>query len=366
MEKIIKPAFIKVPANKDKFQELRQQVNETVKSLENRRKYVIHIKAFFFPFLYFLTYAIALSFGKQVSLLFICYAVLGILIDLNFLNLIHEAVHNTLLQGKKLNKLYVHLFDLLGANSFIWRLRHIRLHHNYPNVMGWDSDFEQSPLARVFPQAPYSKMHRYQHIYLPVLYPLFLFNWLLVRDFKDFFKKGQLVRKVADIPTIEYVKLFLFKLIFFGYIIILPKFILSISWLQILTAFVIMVFTASIFSLIVLLTPHAVPDSEFPLLNDKGNLSTSWFEHQLLTTNDVAEDNWFTRFFMGCFNFHIAHHLFPSVNHIYYPEVTEVIKNFAAQNDLPYRRFPIMTSLKKHYQLLKYNSIQENIFEETM
>lgn len=50
MEKIIKPAFIKVPANKDKFQELRQQVNETVKSLENRRKYVIHIKAFFSPF----------------------------------------------------------------------------------------------------------------------------------------------------------------------------------------------------------------------------------------------------------------------------------------------------------------------------
>jgi len=33
---------------------------------------------------------------------------------------------------------------------------------------------------------------------------------------------------------------------------------------------------------------------------------------------------------------------------------------------LPYRRFSLAVSLKKHYQLLKNNAFGENIFEETM
>ena len=320
MEKTtMKPTFRKVPAKQDMFQLLRDEVNRTVKDLEPPRSYVIIIKAILFPALYLSFYIAALVMGKNTFILYTCYVFLGIMIDLNFLNLIHDAVHNTLFKSKNLNKLCVHLFDVMGANSFIWRLRHIRLHHNYPNVLHWDSDFEQSPMARVFPNAPYLPIHRYQHIYLPLLYPLFLFNWLLVRDFKDFFRSKQSVRKVARIPFIEYIKLGLFKLFFFTYLIIIPKLVLNISWMQILGAFFIMILTASIFGLIVLITPHAVPDSSFPIADKSGRLPTGWFEHQLRTTNDVAEDNWFTRFFMGCFNYHIAHHLFPSINHVYYP-----------------------------------------------
>jgi linoleoyl-CoA desaturase len=148
--------------------------------------------------------------------------------------------------------------------------------------------------------------------------------------------------------------------------IVIPKIVLHIEWIEILTAFLIMMFSASIFGLIVLLTPHAVPDSDFPKPDINGRIRTSWFEHQFRTTNDVAGDNWFTRFFMGCFNYHIAHHLFPSVNHVYYPEVTAIIKKFAENNGLPYRSFPLIASLRKHYQLLKSNSIREDFFEETM
>ena len=135
---------------------------------------------------------------------------MGFLLVLNFLNLIHEAVHSTLFKNKRVNNWYVHFFDLMGANSYIWKIRHIRLHHNYPNVMGWDSDIEQSSLARIFPHGPFSAVHKYQHIYLPFLYPLYLLNWLLVRDFKDYFSRKKLVWKVADIPRKEYVKLFFF------------------------------------------------------------------------------------------------------------------------------------------------------------
>lgn len=360
-----KPNFVKLKDG-DFFQQLRNEVNSTVKELEPVRKSQIQLKAILFPVLYLAAYITALARGQNITVFFACYFLLGVLLVLNFLNLIHEAVHNTLFNNKALNRLYVGFFDLIGANSFIWKVRHIRLHHNYPNVMGWDSDFEQSPLARIFPHSAFSKLHRYQHIYMPLLYPLYLFNWLLIRDFKDFFNRNKLVWKVTMIPRVEYVKLFIFKAIFIFYILVLPVLVLPISWVQMLAAFMIMMFTASIISLLVLLSPHASMESEFPMPDDKGNLPNTWFMHQLLCTNDITNDNWFTRFFMGCFNYHIAHHLFPSVNHVYYPEVTSVIRRFADKHQLPYRQFSLGVSLKNHYVLLKNNAFNENIFEETM
>ena len=365
-ELITKPSFVK-HADTELFLQLRQEVNATVKDLEPVRRGNIILKAILFPALYALFYLTALRFGQLDSIYYVCYFFMGILIVLNFLNLIHEAVHNTLFRRKRVNNWYVHLLDLMGANSYTWRLRHVRLHHNYPNVMGWDSDFEQSPLARVFPHAPFSKMHKYQHIYLPLIYPLYLLNWLLVRDFRDFFNRKKLVWKVMEkIPTIEYVKLFLFKAVFFFYTIVLPVLLLHISWGQAITGFLIMAFTASIISLLVLLTPHASTESEFPMPDGTGQMPTGWLRHQLNCTNDVSEDNWFIRFFMGCFNYHIAHHLFPSINHVYYPEVTQIIRDFANKHNLPYRQFPLITSLHNHYRLLRSNAFQENIFEETM
>jgi len=291
---------------------------------------------------------------------------MGLLLVSIFLNVIHDAVHGTIFKSEAANQFYVYFFDLMGANSFIWKQRHVRFHHNYPNVNGWDTDIEQSELARVFPSGPFSRFHKYQHLYLPFLYPLYLANWLLVRDFKDFFNKKKTVRKLITIPRIEYAKLFLFKGFFIFYIVILPKLLLGISWGTMVIAFAIMLFTASIASLMVLLSPHANTESSFPLPNEDNKFQHSWMMHMLITTNDITHDNWFTRFFMGCFNYHVVHHLFPNVNHAYYPEITSLLKQQAEKYNLPYRQFSLIHSLKNHYKLLKNNRQIESIFEETM
>jgi len=291
---------------------------------------------------------------------------MGLLLVSIFLNVIHDAVHGTIFKSEAANQFYVYFFDLMGANSFIWKQRHVRFHHNYPNVNGWETDIEQSELARVFPSGPFSRFHKYQHLYLPFLYPLYLANWLLVRDFKDFFNKKKTVRKLIAIPRIEYAKLFLFKGFFIFYIVILPKLLLGISWGTMVIAFAIMLFTASIASLMVLLSPHANTESSFPLPNEENKFQHSWMMHMLITTNDITHDNWFTRFFMGCFNYHVVHHLFPNVNHAFYPEITSVLKQQAEKYNLPYRQFSLIHSLKNHYKLLKNNRHVDNIFEETM
>lgn len=365
MEKVTKPRYAK-NGNEAIFSQLRQDVSNLVQQLEPKRRGSILLKAVLFPVLYFFVYIAILVFGNQRGVFYSGYFLLGVLLVMIFLNIIHDAVHGSIFNSKKLNQWYVYLFDLMGANSYVWRQRHIRFHHNYPNVNGWDTDIEQSKLARIFPTGNALYIHRYQHIYLPLLYPLYLFNWLLVRDFKDFFNKKRTIWKLVSIPPVEYVKLFAFKAVFVFYLIMLPKLVLHVSWFQVITGFMLMLFTASIFSLMVLLSPHANTSSEFPLPDENNGLPHNWMMHMLTTTNDVSNDNWFIRFFMGCFNYHVAHHLFPNVNHIYYPEVTGLLKKYAEKYDLPYRQYSLVASLGKHYRLLKENGVTEDIFEETM
>lgn len=349
------------------FGQLRKDVLEVVEREKPRVKWQIKAKAFLFPLLYITVYALLLWKGANPYVFFLSYIGLGLLLVFNFLNLIHDAVHGTIFKSRKLNRLYVKFFDLMGANSYIWKIRHTQLHHAFPNIMDWDSDFEQSPLVRVFPQSEKMPIHNNQHLIMPFVYPLYLFNWLLVRDFKDFFNKNMIVHKVVKkIPSIEYVKLIGFKLFFLAYLLVIPKLVLGVSWLTVFGGFVLLMFAASIFSLIVLLSPHANIYSEFPEPSEENEMPHSWFEHQLRVTNDVANDSWFVRFFMASFNFHIAHHLFPKIHHVYYPEVTKVIERFAKENNLPYRKQTLFGSLKAHWELLRQNAVTENIFEETM
>lgn len=360
-----KPVF-KHPVEPE-FLELRREVEKIVKKLSSKKQKLIWVKSLFFPFLYITSYILLLLTGENPFLFFLFYSLLGFVLILNFLNLIHDAVHGVSFKNhKRWNHIFLYIFDLLGANSFIWKIRHLRLHHAFPNIMGWDSDLEQSPLVRIFPQSSLKKIQKWQHIYLPFLYPLYLFNWLLVRDFRDYFDKSRPVHRVAKIPKKEYLKLIFFKIVFFGYILILPKYYLEISWVQVFSGFIVFMLTASLTSLLVLLSPHASIQSEFPQSDENGVLPHSWFMHQILCTNDVSNDNFFVRFFMGSFNYHIAHHLFPYIHHSYYPEISALIEDFAGKYNFPYRKCSLKRSLWNHYQLLKSNARTENIFEETM
>lgn len=359
------PVFLKNSDN-EIFFSIRDKALALIKELEPKRKKMMIFKAILFPLIYIGAYVCALIWGHSLPVLYGSYFIMGIMLIVIFINLIHDAVHKVLFKSKALNNIYVHFFDFMGANSYVWKIRHTRLHHNYPNVMGWDSDIDQSPLARVFPHGPFSKIHKYQHIYLPVLYLLYLLNWLLVRDFKDFFNKKRVIWKVVEIPKIEFVKLFIFKAFFLFYLIVLPVLVTSVTWKHSLTAFLIMIFTSTVFSLLILLSPHANIDHDFPLPDENNHMSSSWFMHQISHTNDVTHDNWFIRFFMGSFNYHVVHHIFPTISHTFYPDVTVILKEEAKKHNLPYKSFPLLHTLKNHYLLLKENRIPENIFEETM
>ena len=108
------------------FALLRSEANDIVAKTSSKHRNEIVFKAFLFPALYFSCWIVAMLYGAETSaILFTGYFAMGLLVVVNYLNVVHDAVHNTIFKSRRLNELYVYLFDIMGANSFIWKTRHV-------------------------------------------------------------------------------------------------------------------------------------------------------------------------------------------------------------------------------------------------
>lgn len=357
------PRFKSNLKDADLIAALGKRVNARLKQLKKREKELI-LKAILLPSIYLGFYYFSLTSSNYITFL-LGYACMGIMLVIIFLNLIHEVCHENLFSTKSLNHLYMMIFDLMGANSYMWKKRHIIFHHNFPNVAGWDSDIEKSKFLKVHPDEKGKWLTKYQHLII-LLYPFFLLNWFLVRDFKDYFNQISGKGKYGKIPSLEYYKLMFFKLFFVGYVFLVPIYRTPFSVFEIIFAGLLMFLVAGIFALFVLLPPHVNINNQFPLVGENHTLPSSWLRHQLLTTNDLMEQNWFTRYIMANFNFHIAHHLFPNISYLYAKEVTHEIKKFCQEHDLGYKSISLWMSLRDHYKLIKSNRVETPIWEESM
>ena len=350
-----KVTFIQDDMDKVHFNILKDRVHRELLKLPLRRKTYAKIRAIGFPILYLILYFISIKFYDNGVAYYLIFGLMGVTTVFIFLNMVHEAVHDNIFKKRSYNRLILYFFDLIGSNSFIWKKRHMRLHHGYQNIAGWDSDIEQASLFRIYPHDEKKKLHSFQHFLIFLIYPLYLVNWVFVRDFKDFFSKSQLIRKVVKIPTIEYVKLIGFKLFFIFYTVVLPV-LNGMSVLSAIGAMITMIVVASIFALLILLTPHANSTNQFPLPDALGRLTDSWLKHQFNTTNDVRIHKWLGSNLLGNFNFHLIHHLFPRISSVYARELTQVLENYANENNLGYRSYSLSEALNYHYQLIKNNA----------
>lgn len=342
---------------------LYDEVNTRIKSLPQSRLDDLKIKIVVFPLIYVALYFLALRQREQVWAFYLCYGGMGLMTVVIFINLIHEACHGNIFKNKKYNEWVYYLFDFIGANSYIWKKRHLLLHHRFPNTIGWDCDIEQSGPVTIFPDKKIRSYQRYQHLYVFFLYPFFMLNWLLIRDFRDIFSKKRTIQKIVEVPAVEKVKLVILKFLYLVMMVGVPWLGAGFSIGQSLAGVLFLTVCGSLLALFVLLTAHVNLTNYFPIPEPSGQIPLSWFRHQLVTVNDIDLSNWFVRHILGNFNYHLAHHIFPTVSNVYAPEVTAVVKDFAARNDLPYRSFPIGTAMKMHYELIRHIALRLDDFE---
>src|SRR5690606_7891716 len=129
MEKLIKPTFKKASAD-DFFKKMQKEVHENI--LKNPRIQTGNIiKSFILLFGYIGSYVGILVFGNTTSLLFLFYILSGFFMIVLFVNAFHDAAHNAVFKNPKYNKWFTYILEVFGSNSFIWKKRHLVLHHPY-------------------------------------------------------------------------------------------------------------------------------------------------------------------------------------------------------------------------------------------
>ena len=357
-----KPIFEKAP-KEDIFKAITAEVHEFVKNTPSQPRAAI-IKAFIFLAVFVVSYICILLLGNNNWALLLFYGLCGLSMFLVFLNGFHDAAHNALFRSAAANHRFCFILELFGSNSYIWRKRHLLLHHPYPNIAHWDIDVKQSDLARIHPTSKWLPVHKYQHIYMWLLYPLYTLNWLYIRDFKDFFgKKDNYLKRVITIPRLEYAKLFIFKLVNICIVMLVPMLVLEQPWYKILLGWLVMHVIASSFGAVALLSTHVDEDATFPVPEANGQIHNTWFGHQLSVTKDFSTDSKIMNYLYGGFSLHVAHHLFPSISHCYYPAITKIIRKHAKAGALPYKNYPFYKAIRSHYRLLKKNGQENNLFK---
>lgn len=344
------------------YKTIKNNVGSIILKQKNKALRITWIKTIFYPLLFISVYTLLLIKGQNLFVFYACYGSLGLITTIIVFNIVHDAVHNSLFSVPALNKNARLLLDFLGGNSYVWTKRHVVFHHGFTNIPGWDIDIQQSVIVRFNEKQPFRQVHRLQPFYMPLIYLLYSLNWIFRRDFQDFFQRSSVIRTNFTIPKKEYFKMVAFKIFYLFYLVVVPILKLNHPALSFILGIIIMHALMSALTLLVLLPSHLDEDAQFPEPDENLMLPDTWAVHQLKVTNDFATSSKILNFIMGGLNHHIAHHLFPNVNHNIIPKITEHISNTAKVYRLPYKNYSLREIMSSHLKLLSKNS--HEIFEE--
>lgn len=276
-------------------------------------------------------------------------------------NVMHDGCHGSYSNKAWINELMGLSLNLLGANSFFWKTKHNVAHHTYTNIDGWDSDIVQASLLRFTPTQKRRAVHRYQHIYAPILYGFLSIAWVLANDFEKYYKGAVLQTKIRRFGAKERFIFWVTKVFYLIAYLIVPIYFLGfLPWL---IGYLVMNFVLGITLAFVFQLAHVVDVVAFEDAREEDlHLEEEWAEHQLRTTANFATKSRFLSWFLGGLNFQIEHHLFPRISHVHYPDLHEIVKEVCARHGVTYHEYPSLnTALAAHFRTLRILGQQENL-----
>lgn len=267
----------------------------------------------------------------------------------------HDSNHGSYSKNKTVNKIVGDIVNVVGGYDVTWRIQHNILHHTYTNIEGLDEDIEVGNLMRFSPHAKRYKLHRFQHIYAWFLYCLLTLQWVTYKDYRAIFlyeKKGLLHKEKISLRN-ALIELTIYKVIYYGYVIVLPIIFSGMPWYYVIEGFLVLHAVAGLGLSCIFQLAHVLESSEFPLPSDDRKMENSWAIHQLLTTSDFSPKSRIMAWFIGGLNYQVEHHLFPHISHVHYPKIAAIVRETAQQYGLPYKVMPnFVYALREHGRML--------------
>ncbi|MCX2741659.1 fatty acid desaturase family protein [Pontibacter anaerobius] len=329
--------------NKDKslfFPTLRKRVDSyfATNNLSKSGNNKLLTKSIILLLLYLVPFALLLALKPGLGISLALWFIMGIGVAGVAMSVMHDANHGAFSKNKTLNYLMAHSVNLLGASAFNWKLQHNILHHTYTNVAEMDEDIDDIVFMRFSPHTKVKFFHKLQWAYAFLFYGLLTLYWVILKDFVQFFRyirNGVNANSRAK-NRVAFMKIVAFKVLYFFSILVAPTLLFGIPFLEVVLGFLLMHFVTGIILSTVFQLAHTVEGTSHPLPSESGTIENDWAIHQLNTTANFSRKSKLLSWYVGGLNFQVEHHLFPRISHVHYPAIADIVKDTAAEFDIPY------------------------------
>lgn len=298
-------------------------------------------------------YISLLTFTFPVIIALLLCAVLGFVLASIGFNVMHDACHGSFSSRKWVNEVFGLSLNALGGNAFIWKFKHNIVHHTYTNIDGIDDDIAKSPIMRHCSTQKWVPAHRFQHIYVVLVYAISSIAWVALMDFNKYFKQKIFNTPMQKMSTKEHILFWISKALYALFYVALPIYFVGAGKWAI--GYLFMEITLGLTLALVFQLAHVVEHVEFETAGIEPKLiENEWAAFQVKTTANFAPKNKVINWYVGGLNFQVEHHLFPRISHVHYPAISPIVQQVCEKFDLPYNTYPTMSeSIASHFRMMK-------------
>jgi linoleoyl-CoA desaturase len=245
------------------------------------------------------------------------------------IQVMHDGNHGSYSRFPLINKIAALSIDFMGGSSMIWRSEHNLGHHVHTNHDNDPDTTSGWPIIRFNPETGHKWWHRYQHIYGWLTYAFVAPRWY----FNDFALMNNLpVEQQVDVPRSEWHWFWFFKVLFPLWMIVFPSFYIGFGKS---VGYYLMMSTFSSYCFALQFAPtHISADADF--LPSKISDCKDWATLQVHASTNYSVGGFLATWFSGGLNYQIEHHLFPSIAHPYYPEISHIVQDACVEFGVPY------------------------------
>lgn len=328
-------------ANRQFYMELKKRVDGYFKenNISKTGNLNMYIKTVFMLLAYFVPYTLLVSgYFENKLIWWLLAAIMGFSMAGIGLCIMHDAIHGSFSKSKKVNDLLGLTISIIGGHPINWRIQHNVLHHSFTNVHNHDDDIVPPGFMRFEPHAERKWIHRFQFIYAWLFYGLLTISWSTTKDFNQLnrYNRKGLLKSLQTTYSKELIKLLIAKTIYYTYML-LPYFLVKeMTFLNWLTGYLTLHYLAGFVLSLIFQPAHVVQETTFPVPDSEGKLENDWAVHQMYTTMNFANRDKIFSWLIGGLNFQVEHHLFPTICHVHYPKIADIVKKTAEEFKIPY------------------------------
>jgi linoleoyl-CoA desaturase len=231
----------------------------------------------------------------------------------------------------------------LGISPLWWGYKHVLLHHRYVGQADKDPDIQLGWMLRVTPDQPWKPTHRFQWIYMWVIYPFGALNMLKPGEI---YQARYLYKKTGHKFRTPMWRCLLDKYVPFA-IVWAP--VAIIKGTQAIPAFLVYQVVAGSLTAIITQVQHdTLLTASNYRIEEEDNLS-----RQVFMSSDVESRRMIWWWICGGVNYHAIHHLIPSLTIIETPAATRRLRSVLRPMgfDVPTHR-NVVTAFVSHVRLI--------------